>query len=288
MNDWYVLSLAALILIGGQRFLYKVAANMGCSTTLTTFFFMGTVAVLSSISFVLGQPKICSFWILAAIALFNSLTFVIATLAHIQALKHLPAALTYPFIRLNIVLVVIFSIFFFGDDLVLRQWVGVFFSLIALFVLSRQVADNGQTDYIDYRGFLLVFIAMLAGALSAISSKLAALYSNKLAFIALTYICSTGFSFIFSSVMFSSSQRNSGNALKSIVVGVTMGFLNLAGFYLFLEALATGPLSIVASIVGMHFVVAVVLSLFIYKEHITKWGILGLILTIVSIFFLQG
>ncbi len=288
MTDWYVLSLAALILMGSQRFLYKVAATKGCSTTLTTFFFMGTVAVLSSVCFVFGQPVISSFWMLAVISLFNSLTFVTATLAHIQALKYLPASLTYPFIRLNIVLVVIFSVFFFGDDLSLGQWLGVLFSLLAMFVLSKQLADNGQKDSIGYKGFVLVVIAMVSGALSAISSKLAATYSNKLAFIALTYICSTGFSFLFSPVMFSSSQRRAGKTSMSVVIGVTMGLLNLIGFYLFLEALATGPLSIVASIVGLHFVVAVVLSLLVYKEQITKWGLLGLILTVVSIVFLRG
>jgi drug/metabolite transporter (DMT)-like permease len=157
-----------------------------------------------------------------------------------------------------------------------------------MYILSKQVGGNSQDDSFRYKGILLVLLSMVAGALSAISSKFAAVYSNKWAFIALTYTSSTGFTLLLSPFMFSAVQRQSGKECKAVSNGVMMGILNLGGFYLFLEALATGPLSLVASIVGMHFVVAVVLSLCIYKEHLTLWSFGGLVLTVASIFFLRG
>jgi hypothetical protein len=54
MTSWYPLAIAALILLGSQRFLYKVAAETGCNAAVTTFSFMGTVALLSWIAFLAG------------------------------------------------------------------------------------------------------------------------------------------------------------------------------------------------------------------------------------------
>jgi len=66
-----------------------------------------------------------------------------------------------------------------------------------------------------------------------------------------------------------------------------MGLINFAGFYSFLKALSLGPLSIIISITGMHFVIAIILSVLIYKENLTLLRILGILLTIISIIFLR-
>jgi uncharacterized membrane protein len=66
-----------------------------------------------------------------------------------------------------------------------------------------------------------------------------------------------------------------------------MGIINFAGFYSFLKALSLGPLSIIVSITGMHFVIAVILSALIYKERLTRLKLLGISLTIVSVIFLR-
>ena len=70
-------------------------------------------------------------------------------------------------------------------------------------------------------------------------------------------------------------------------IGFFMGLINFAGFYSFLKALSMGPLSIIASIIGMHFVIVIVLSALIYKEKLTRYRILGICLTIVSIILLR-
>ncbi|MFW6054549.1 MAG: EamA family transporter [Thermodesulfobacteriota bacterium] len=288
MTAWYLFSLAALLLIGLQRFLYKVTAASGLSPGLTTLSFMSTVAVLSSAIFLAADVRIASFSFLLLISLLNSLTFVTATLAHIQALKHVSAGVAYPLIRLNIILVVLFSVIFLGEDLAPRQWIGVIVSLTAMVVLTRlQVPERPGRKFSISGGLGLVFLAMLAGAMSSISCRFAAVYTSKTAFIAVSYIFSTFFSLIFHTRMFP-DQKQTGDWKKGVMIGICMGLLNLAGFYAYLQALSLGPLSLVASINGLHFVVAIVLSGIVYRERVQRTGLLGIGLTILSIVLLRS
>ncbi|PTN36906.1 DMT family transporter [Desulfonatronum sp. SC1] len=294
MQTWYLYSLLALLLLGGQRFLYKVAAAKNCGTFLTTFCFMITVAVLSSGLLVLFPPIVPSLTFLALISLANSLTFVSATLAHIQALKHMPATVAYPLIRMNIVLVILFAVVFLQERLEPLQILGVALSLATIWVLGRDSApdSNARTKT---KGLFLVLLAMLAGALSAISSRYAAQHTDLLAFIALSYVFSTLFTLALAPRMFTPDQAHTvphtaprGSRKLAAGIGLAMGLLNLAGFYLFLKALALGPLAIVASINGMHFLVAVVLSVLIFREKLNPSRLLGLALAIVAIVLLRG
>ena len=66
-----------------------------------------------------------------------------------------------------------------------------------------------------------------------------------------------------------------------------MGLLNFVGFYAFLSALAIGPLSIIVSIMGLHFVIPIILSTIIYSEKLTLIRIFGILLTIASVIFLR-
>ena len=76
--------------------------------------------------------------------------------------------------------------------------------------------------------------------------------------------------------------------IHAVVIGLLMGLLNFAGFYTFLAALSAGPLSIIVSITGMHFVIAVLLSVILYKERLSRMRVLGMALAIVSVLFLRA
>ena len=98
--------------MGTQRFLYKVSAEKRCNTAWTTFSFMATVAVLSSVLFLVLEETVTNLRFLLFIGLVNSVAFLLATVTHIEALKNIPASVAYPIIRLSAVFVVIFSILF--------------------------------------------------------------------------------------------------------------------------------------------------------------------------------
>ncbi|MFH1241714.1 MAG: EamA family transporter [Pseudomonadota bacterium] len=271
--------------MGLQRFLYKVSAERRCPTAWTTFFFMATVTVISSIFFVLSKEPLENLRILLFMAFVNSGSFVLGTMTHIEALKNIPASVVYPIIRLNLVLVVLFSVFFFGDSLSPYQVIGVAIAIGVILMLTWEAGDRGELSGNIKRGLILVFASLLSGTVSVISSKFAAIYVGKLGFIALSYLMGTLFSL--GSTKGLEREEERGNLKEALIIGLVMGLINFAGFYSFLKALSVGPLSVIASITGMHFVIAILLSIVIYKERVTSMRILGILLTILSILFLR-
>jgi len=283
--NWYSLSIIALFFLGTQRFLYKVSAQRGCNTAWTTFTFMGTVTLLSSISFFVSYEPISGIPFLIFISLVNSVSFTLGTLSHMEALKFLPASVAYPIIRLNAAVVVVFSVLFFRDHLSAYQIVGIFIAIAVITILARE-SNSQEIARRDIRkGFSLVSVCVLSGAVASISSKFAAMYTNKMAFIALSYFMGTLFSFAFRNRLV--AEIPGGRNMDAVIIGIGMGLLNFAGFYAFLSALAIGPLSIIVSIMGLHFVIPIILSTIIYSEKLTPVRIFGVLLTIVSVLFLR-
>ena len=286
MASWYVYAIFALILLGFQRFLYKVSAERQCNTAWTTFSFMATVAVLSStLFFVLGKP-VPNIRFLFFIALVNSFAFVIATISHIEALKNISSGVAYPIIRLNAVLVVIFSIVFLNDHPSVYQGVGIVLALAVIVILAMGIHDQETSGKNISQGSVFVLISLLCGAGAVISSKYAAESTNNLAFIAISYTLSTLFSFGLREKLQTKNAHKSQK--EALIIGIIMGVFNLAGYYSFLKALSAGPLSIIASITGMHFVISIILSALIYREKLTGLRVFGIFLTVLSVLFLRA
>lgn len=285
MDGWFGFAVMAFLMLGIQRFLYKVSAEKGCNSAWTSFSFMGTVAVLSSVFFLLQDGSVEKPAFLMLIALINSLTFLAATLSNMEALKRIPAGIAYPMIRLNAALVVVFSIFYFKDTLSRWQGLGIIVALCAVVFLARDHGENDQNPG-DWRlGLLFIAVSIFSGAVAAVSSKFAALHVNKMAFMAISYTLATFFSLGFRNKL--NFGNKNGRRRDALVIGVMMGLINLGGFYSYLKALTTGPLSVVTSITAMHFVIAIVFSALIYKEKLNRWRAIGIGMTIVSVILLR-
>jgi uncharacterized membrane protein len=286
MTNWYVLSIAALVLMGVQRFLYKVSAERECDTAWTTFSFMATVTVLSAAFFLsLGETPTDTGMLLLTAGI-NSASFVLGTITHIEALKHVPSGVAYPIIRLNMVVVVLFSVVFLRDRVSLHQILGILIAVAVIVILTRDVEEREGSFGSIRKGLFLAFVSLFSGSVASISSKFAAVYSNKLGFMALSYFLGTLFSGVL--IRRSVKGRSGGSRKDSVRIGLLMGLINFVGFYTFLAALSVGPLSIIVSITGLHFVIAVLLSVIFYKEKLSRERILGMALAVASILFLRG
>ena len=285
MRNWYVLSIVALVLMGVQRFLYKVCAEKECDTAWTTFSFMATVTVLSAVFFLALKGSVSDARMLLLTAGINSASFVLGTITHIEALKHVPSSVVYPIIRLNMVVVVLFSILFLHDRVSLHQVLGILLAIAVIVILTRE-AEGAKGNVGSVRkGLLLAFVSLVSGSVASISSKFAAVYSNKLGFMALSYFLGALFSAAL--IRRSGEEVSRGNRKDAVLIGLLMGLINFVGFYTFLAALSVGPLSIIVSITGMHFVIAVLLSVIVYKEKLNRTRLLGLGLAVLSILFLR-
>ena len=283
--SWYWFAILSFILMGTQRFLYKVSAERNCNTAWTTFSFMATVAVLSSVLCLVLKVSVNSVRFLLFIALVNSAAFLVGTINHIEALKHIPAAVAYPLIRLNAAVVVVFSVVVFNDRLSAWQILGIILAMAVMVVLTRDMEGKHARYGNKKRGLISVGIALLCGSIASISSKFAALHTDKLAFMAASYIMATLFSLTIRDKL--RTQRANPSHKDALLIGFVMGIINFAGYYSFLRALTTGPLSIVVSITGMYFMIAIILSVLIYRETLTPLRILGISLSIVSIVLLR-
>lgn len=285
MTGWFPFAVAALLFMGAQRFLYKVAAERNCDTALTTLCFMATVTAISAAAFFLRGGEVTDLRFLLLVGLANSLAFLVATVSHIEALRSLPAGMAYPLIRLDVVVVVLLSLIVLHERLMGRQVLGVVLGIAAALLVLRE-RPGGASAARSARGLLFVGAAVLGGTGAALSSRYAALATDKTAFMTVSYGLSTLF-------LLGAGRRHAGGAApanpgSSLVIGMVMGILNVVGFHAYLEGLARGPLSLVTVITGMHFVVAVILSLFIYRERLTLLRVCGIGLAIASLGLLRG
>lgn len=286
MAHWYLLALTALVVLGLQRFLYKVSAEMRCNSAVTTFAFMATVALLSWCAYLPRAATVTHLGPLLIISLANSLGFLTGTLATIEALKSLPAGTVYPLTRLSTVLSVLFSLTYFGDRLNLRQGFGVLLALavIVLLARSRGGASTASAGHAR-RGLLLALLAIAGGAASTVSSKFAAVQVDSFGFMAVSYTMST---LLVVAVKHRMLPQQAGQRTRpALFIGLAMGVTNFFGYYALLRALANGPLAIIAPLVGMYFIMAVLLSFLIYREKVTRLQLLAIALTVLSILLMR-
>ena len=285
MSSWFWYSLAAFFFMGLQGFLYKVAAERRCDTARTTFVFMSTVAILSFALWIYLGESVGNLTALIILALVNSLSFLVATMTFIEALKFIPATTAFSVARLNLVILTVFSFAWFHDQLSPYQVTGIAIALVAMLILTKGMGKNGKQQEHSKRGAVFLVISLFASAIAGISSKFAAMYVGKLSFLAIVYTIAA-----ISSLAFTKKQtpvKPQDGRMITLVIGIAMGILNFVGYYAFLSALSIGPLSLVASITGMHFVVSVVLSILIYRERLTLFMVIGFLLTILSIILLR-
>lgn len=283
--DWYILALISLFCYGITHFLYKVSAEKRCNTAWTSFSFMLTVAVLSSILFFVFKESVTNIYLLLLIAFINATTFFTSTITGIEALKHIPTTVAYPLIRLSTAVVVIFSILYFKDKLSFYQIIGIVLAFVVILILTRQNYKE-KIKHKDFRlGIILIVIAFVASAATTIVQKFAAMMVNKFGYIAISYIYNTFFSLGLRKKL--QTERENPNHRNALVIGFFIGLFNFAGFYSILKAYSLGPLSLIASISSLSFAIAIFLSVLIYKEELTTRRLIGIILTIIAVILLR-
>ena len=86
---------------------------------------MGTVALMSTFLWFTSDEVLKNLTWLLVLALINSLTFFTDTIVTIEALRYLPTNVVYPMTRMSAVLVVIFSVIYFRDQLNPYQVMGI-------------------------------------------------------------------------------------------------------------------------------------------------------------------
>jgi drug/metabolite transporter (DMT)-like permease len=246
---------------------------------------MGTVALMSTFLWFSSDEVLKNLPWLLLLSLVNSLTYFTDTVVTIEALRYLPTTVVYPVTRMSAVLVVIFSMIYFRDQLNVYQMIGIGLAFGVILTLTR-FSEEEKREYKNVRkGLSLIVLAVLSGSVAAVSCKFAALYTNQMAFISLTYTLSMLFS-LGLRIPFEKGGANPryGDAL---LIGFVMGLLNFGAFYAILKAMEIGPLSIIIPVVGMNFVIANILAFIVYREKLTWLKVAGILLTVLSLLLMK-
>jgi len=288
MQQYLVFTFIALFAFGIQTFLYKVSAARNCNTSRTMLSFMLTVFILSLGFWIYTKQPLGNIKFLIFFAIINAVFFLATTTTRINALKYIPTSISYPIIRVSTIFVVAFSIFYFKDSLSYYQFAGIILAISVVFVLYK----NDKKDRIKNfkTGLFLTLLAMITSALTTTTQKFAALYVNKLSYITLAYFINIFLVLALSKQIAgkTNNNKNNKNAFRDAwIIGLFIGIFNFIAFFFVLQAYAIGPLSIVAPLHDLNFVIAIVLATIIYKEKLTTRRILGIILSVVSVILLS-
>ncbi len=284
--SWFFLAIVSTFFYGVQNFIFKVAAERRMNSGRVMFSFSATVAFLSVAAFFLSNQAEKDLNNLLLLSLCNAVAFFIATITKAEALKRIDSSVFFPLDRLYILIVVGISFVAFDERLSPVQILGVLLAVIAFVMLGHSAGNGRKTSKKKLSsGLILTFASLAASSLSVVAVKYASLELNKFAFMAVSYCVNVVLSLAFMNKLEGRSPK--GDPSGAIKLGALIGAFNFVGFYILLKAYSAGPLSIVAVIQSMSFVLSLVLSLIVYREKIGFWRYVSIALSIAAIVLLK-
>lgn len=201
------------------------------------------------------------------------------------AIANGPAYLIFPIISLSPVITILLSLFFLKEKASSRGWIGIILALIAIPFLSYQTPDNNLTHGLLWLAFaLLVF---LAWGLQAFFMKMA---NNRMrAESIFFYMTITGL--LLAPVAFYMTNNATLAKLtwnwRSIGYTAMIQILNAAGALTLVYAFRYGKAIIVSPLTNaVAPVITVIISLILYKTVPNHIILIGMVLSIASMFVL--
>jgi len=289
---WFTYALGATFIYGIINFLYKVAAECGFRSFHLVNIQSVTVAVIAGAILFSSGAQFPDAGAVLFYAGINSFFWALGTSFKISALKHIPANVAMPLNKLNSVFVMLIGIIFFADKPSLRQSAGMILAVITLIMLSQKsapVKDSPSDSKSHKHGVTYILVAAVAIALSMTTGKLAAMNVEKLPYIFLSYLMAGSYTFAARKFFFHREKAlPSAKKRKLIFLGITLGALNITGYYMILKAWSTGPLSLVQGIISLTMIITIILSSIFYKEKFTPRIAVALALSMLAAFLIKG
>jgi len=288
--SWFILSIIAALFWGFENFLYKTSARRNYNSAKITAIFGITVTVLSVILFFLSGEKLINPQYLLLIGFLNAVAFFISLITRFEALKKVAISIFYPINRTgSLLLMVVFSYTLLHQNLSPIQLVGLVFAVTAIYLLTAN-KNSKESHGLLKTGLTLTFASTVFSALGNLTLEYASDNVGTYAFTFLAYGYSVIFSYILGRFMKDNQPKineKSKDRFGIYVVGSLIGLLNFVGLVLFIEALKTGPFSIVGAITNFSLLITLTLAIFIYKERPTVNHIFGIILSFIALFLFK-
>lgn len=210
---------------------------------------------------------------------------IAANLLLIEAMGMQSAGVCSTIYRLNLVPVVFGAWLLLGEKIAPFQWLGIILAIGAVFCFLTLSGTSGETDRKKARlGVFMVILAAFLRAGMGLSYKYAyAANADEFgitAFIALFWIVGGILYALF-------REQKQVKIDKSLFFYGTLSGLLVAGITIFMAlALKAGKASVTLPIAQMSFPLTFLLSILFLKESVTRWKIIGVILSIAAVLLL--
>ncbi|MBU9723320.1 MULTISPECIES: EamA family transporter [Bacillaceae] len=285
MSTWFLLAVASAIVFGFSTFFFKI--NSFKDWPLLPFFVgvygSGTLAFVVT-AYWEGVLFLTTAVILSGVVVGIGSTF--GNLLFMKALEHGPVSLTSPIVNTNILLIVLMSVFLYGERLGVFEYTGILLIIAAITILpldpKEKLSIPNRIWYV-YALAATVLFFLRNGGLKVTEEM--ALPNTTILMVG--YFVGTVWS-IYAYILDRGKKKvPQSKQVKAVVFGLITGLFSYGGMQLYAVALQTGPASIISPIFATNSLVVALLSILYLKEKLTGLQVATLVCVFVGIVLLR-
>jgi drug/metabolite transporter (DMT)-like permease len=195
-----------------------------------------------------------------------------------KAFEKGPASLTSPLIGTNAVFPILTAGLIFHEQITILQWIGIVFILGSAMVIQYSPTANQNTNYSPW--IIRVILAILSfGVLGILMKTSSYLHINSLNILIAMYGGGTAYLAICSIKGKEKWKRSEVN------IGALVGLISILGYSAFFYALRIGTASIVFPIVSLNCLVVVLSGVWLFKEKLKVYQVIGVLSALLGIIF---
>lgn len=274
---WIVAAFITTLSFGINNTIFKWSTSRHLSKVHIQFFFY-LVAFLVTLGY----------GVIAGALEFNLLALVLGGLIGIlnangniqmsRAFEKGPASLTSPLVGANAIFPILGAAIIFHEQISLLQWLGIVFILGSALMIQYSPGSNRGTEYGPW--LFRVLLAILSfGILGILMKTTSYLQISSLN----TLICMYGGGSIYLGI--SSIREKEHWQRTEANIGSLVGLISVIGYSCYFYALQEGTASIIFPIVSLNCLVVILAGIWLFKEKIKMYQLVGIFSALLGIIF---
>ena len=286
MEMWFIYTLGSALFSGFFTFGLKMAAEKNLKGNLLTAIAFFTTVSLALVSWIVTGYSTESLNTGLLIGILSGALLASLYVIQIHGLRYIDTTIFYPIFKtLGPLLVIIAGVTYIGEDLTRNELIALSLSLLIPLMLITKSENSRQKNL--SKGVIALLVCSLVAAIIVLLAKLA-LDAGVNLFLFVVIQTSTGLitNFIIGAVQ---KEQIRLNQLQKtyITYGLSLGVLMFAFTVFSFKALQEGLLSIVYTVQSFYILIPIILSVFIYREHMNLRKGLAIMLSVLAIIFFQ-
>lgn len=195
-----------------------------------------------------------------------------------KGMRYGPAGLTSAFAKANIVIVILISALYYGESLSGREILGIVFFFAAMLTVNLKFGNHDKATDAKWFMIMITCIILLAfrnGGLKVVNEM--GISGVLVVAVAYSYCAGLFIALIIKNLKKPWTAKVS--KLKTMTIGAAVGLVSYGGLYFYIEALKSGPGSIVVTIFSLDMFFILLLSFLFFGERLTRNQQVGFLLS---------